>query len=112
MAGPRPFRGYAPVVTCDQEVKGVIVSDPSTASAAKARQGLAIYFPVLILTSGIVEWLIVRHGDAQAHHPALMFVLMWMPAFSSVVARLSLREGIRDVSFRRWRKNGARCNRI
>ncbi len=76
------------------------MSDPTTPSAANARRGLAIYFPVLILTSGIVEWLIVRGGGSLHSHPTLVFLLMWMPAFSSVVARLSLREGIRDVSFR------------
>jgi membrane protease YdiL (CAAX protease family) len=84
------------------------MTDPATASAAKARQGLAIYFPVLIVTSGIVEWLIVRNGDPMQNHPTLVLVLMWMPAFSSVVARLSLREGIRDVSFRFGGKVGLR----
>ena len=82
--------------------------DPGTLSVAKARQGLAIYFPVLIATSGIVEWLIVRGGDSMQSHPNLLLVLMWMPAFSSVVARLSLREGIRDVSFRFGGKIGLR----
>jgi membrane protease YdiL (CAAX protease family) len=78
-----------------------MMSDPTTLSAAKARQGLAIYFPVLIVSSGILEWLIVRGGGSMVqNHPGLMFLLMWMPAFSSVVARLALREGIRDVSFR------------
>jgi uncharacterized protein len=76
------------------------VPDPITPSVAKARQGLAIYFAVLIVTSGIVEWLIVRGGDAMENHATLVLVLMWMPAFSSAVARLALREGIRDVSFR------------
>jgi uncharacterized protein len=72
-----------------------------TASVAKARKGLAIYFAVLIVGSGIVEWLIVRGGGSMVqNHPELIFLLMWMPAFSSVVARLALREGIRDVSFR------------
>jgi membrane protease YdiL (CAAX protease family) len=77
-----------------------MMSDSATASAAKARQGLTIFFPVLIVTSGIVEWLIVRDGDPMSNHPNLVLVLMWMPALSSAVARLSLREGIRDVSFR------------
>jgi uncharacterized protein len=82
--------------------------DPTTPSAVKARQGLAIYFPVLIVTSGIVEWLIVRDGNPMRNHPTLVFVLMWMPAFSSAVARLALREGIRDVSFRFGGKAGLR----
>src|SRR5580658_5944067 len=72
----------------------------ATATVRKARQGLAIYFPVLILTSGIVEWLIVRNGDAIQNHLGLAALLMWMPALSSMVARIALREGMRDVSFR------------
>jgi membrane protease YdiL (CAAX protease family) len=84
------------------------MSNPATSSAATARQGLAIYFPVLIATSGIVEWLIVRNGDPMQNHPSLVFVLMWTPAFASFIARLSLREGIRDVSFRFGGKVGLR----
>jgi uncharacterized protein len=74
--------------------------DPTTASAAKARHSLAIFFPILIVTSGIVERLIVRGGDSMSNHPNLVPLLMWMPALASIVARLLLREGIRDVSFR------------
>ena len=79
-----------------------LTGDPerTSASVAKARQGLAIYFPVLIVASGIVEWLIVRDRNAIQNHLWLAFLLMWMPAFSSFVARLTLREGIRNVSFR------------
>jgi uncharacterized protein len=85
-----------------------MMSHPTTPSVAKARQGLAIYFPVLIVTSGIVEWFILRDGDPMSNHPNLVLVLMWMPALSSAVARLSLREGIRDVSFRFGGKVGLR----
>lgn len=74
--------------------------DRAAASVAKARQGLAIYFPVLIVASGIIEWLIVRGGDPIQNHLKLTFLLMWIPALSSLVARVALREGIRDVSFR------------
>ena len=76
------------------------MSDATTPSAAKARQGLAIYFSVLIVTSGIVDWLIARDGHRLRDQQTLLLILMWMPAFSSAVARLALREGIRDVSFR------------
>ena len=103
MAGSTRFFGYLLLMVIDrhQGLREVIMSDLSAASVAKARQGLAIYFPVLIIGSGIVEWLIVRGGGSMVlNHPGLMFLLMWMPAISSVVARLALREGIRDVSFR------------
>jgi len=78
----------------------MIMSDSAIASAAKARKGLTVFFPVLIVCSAIVEYLIVRAGDPMSNHPNLVLVLMWIPALSSAVARLSLREGIRDVSFR------------
>ena len=77
-------------------------------SLSKARQGLAIYFAVLVVTSGVVEWLIVREGGAMQGHGNLVLILMWMPAFASAVARLALREGIRDVSFRIGGRTGLR----
>jgi membrane protease YdiL (CAAX protease family) len=86
----------------------MIMSDPAIASAAKARKGLTVFFPVLIVSSAIVEYLIVRDGDPMSNHPNLVLVLMWIPALSSAVARLSLREGIRDVSFRFGGKVGLR----
>jgi membrane protease YdiL (CAAX protease family) len=89
-------------------MEGSIVPDSTAPSAPQARHGLTIFFPVLILTSGTVEWLIVRSGDSLMNHPTLVFVLMWMPALSSAVARLALREGIRDVSFRFGGKVGLR----
>jgi membrane protease YdiL (CAAX protease family) len=70
---------------------------------------LAIFFSVLILTSGIVEWLIVRGGNVLRDSTVLTLSLMWMPALSSVVARLVLGEGIRDVSFRVGGKAGLRA---
>ncbi len=108
MAGPTPFCGYVTVIDRRQGLKGVLVSDTTIPSVAKARLGLAIYFPILIITTGIVDWLIVRGGDPIQNHLNLVFLLMWMPAFSSAVARLALREGIRDVSFRFGGKIGLR----
>ena len=109
LAGSMRFVGYV-VLVLDrhQGLKEAIMSDPTTPSIARARQGLAIYFPVLVLTSGIVEWLILRNGDPMSNHPNLVLVLMWMPALSSAVARLALGEGIRDVSFRFGGKVGLR----
>jgi membrane protease YdiL (CAAX protease family) len=108
VAGSASFCGYLSVAERHKGLRGIFMPDQTTLSATQARQGLAIYFPVLIVTSGIVEWLIVRGGDAMGNHPTLVFVLMWMPAFSSAVARLALREGIRDVSFRFGGKVGLR----
>jgi uncharacterized protein len=53
--------------------------------------------------------LIVRGGRHLQGQQTLVIVLMWMPALSSLVARLSLREGIRDVSFRLGGRVGLRA---
>jgi membrane protease YdiL (CAAX protease family) len=74
----------------------------------QARRGLAIYFAVLIPVSAIFETLIIRADGNIGRYPSiirqypwlLILLLMWTPAISSIVARLSLREGFADVSFR------------
>lgn len=72
----------------------------------KARRGLVIYFTVLIIGTAILEGLLLRAGDSIRNHLGLVLPLMWMPAFASFVARLVLKEGIRDVSFRFGGKMG------
>lgn len=61
----------------------------------QARRGLSIFFGVLIPLSVVLELLAIR--TQQAHW---IFLLMWTPAFASLIARLALREGPADVSFR------------
>jgi membrane protease YdiL (CAAX protease family) len=76
--------------------------------AGRARRGLAVYFAVLIPVSAIIELVIIRADDNIGRYPSLIrqypwlliLLLMWTPAISSIVARLSLREGFADVSFR------------
>jgi membrane protease YdiL (CAAX protease family) len=65
-----------------------------------ARRGLAVYFVFLILGSAYFEWKILQTGDSISRVPGLVFALMYMPAVASVIARLVLREGFGDVSFR------------
>jgi uncharacterized protein len=84
-------------------------ADLADASVAKARRGLTVYFAVLIVASGIVEWMIIRPADRIQNHLGVAFLLMWMPALSSFVARLVLREGIGDVSFRFGGKGGLKA---
>ncbi len=66
----------------------------------KARKGLAVYFTGLIILSGLVEWMILRTGEEIDKHLGLIFLLMWTPAIASIVARLILSEGVKDVSFK------------
>ncbi len=65
-------------------------------SVQRARRGLAIYFVVLLLGCTPLWINIARDGL----EPSLFLPLVWTPALSSIVARLILREGFSDVSFR------------
>lgn len=60
----------------------------------RARRGLVIYFAVLIPLSAVFEGMMI------AGRLSWVWALMWAPAAASVVARLALREGFADVSFR------------
>ena len=60
----------------------------------QARRGLAIYFAVLVPLSAAFETLMILDNLSW------FWALMWTPAAASVVARLVLREGFADVSFR------------
>jgi membrane protease YdiL (CAAX protease family) len=82
------------------------------AGQARARQGLGIYFAVLIPLTGVLEYLVLRTGDPIGKHGGLIFLLMWSPALASLVARIALREGVADVSFRIGGGNGLRAAAI
>jgi uncharacterized protein len=61
-----------------------------------ARRGLAIYFAIVVVLSAAIEGFIIVNPSMDG----LIAVLMFVPAIASVVARLALREGFSDVSFR------------
>ena len=61
----------------------------------RARQGLAIYFGMVVLLSAVFQVLLIETGTWLWVIP-----LMWSPAVASLVARLTLGEGFADVSFR------------
>ena len=64
-----------------------------------ARRGLAIYFALVVVLSGSLEaYIIINPEFFQT--PIAILALMWSPAVASVIARLVLREGFSDVSFR------------
>ena len=62
----------------------------------QARRGLTIYLAVVVVLSALFEGIIYSTG----HLGYWLLPLMWTPAAASVVARLVLREGFADVSFR------------
>jgi CAAX protease family protein len=69
------------------------LTDPDT--QRQARRGLAIYFAVLVPLTAVFEAIIIITGNFSWSS-----ILMFVPAAASVVARLVLREGFADVSFR------------
>jgi uncharacterized protein len=69
-------------------------------SKGKAVSGLCLFFVVLIAGSAYFEHRILLLGGSIQNHLGLIFGLVWWVTLSSIVARLALREGIGDVSFR------------
>lgn len=65
-------------------------------SVQRARRGLLIFFVVLAAASIPLELEIIKHGLDMDRFVPLLFV----PALASIVARLVMREGFRDISFR------------
>ena len=72
-------------------------ADTSTSSADRttARRGLVIFFVLVVVFEALLVVVLVRTGVLL-----WIFALMWSVALSLVVARLTLREGFTDVSFR------------
>jgi uncharacterized protein len=66
----------------------------------RARRGLAIFFAVLIPVSALIQADIVKNGLT----PARFVPMVWTPCFASIVARIVMREGMSDISFRFDRK--------
>ena len=61
-----------------------------------ARRGLTVYFAIVLALSAVIEGFLIANPDKTGAIALLMFV----PTVASVVARLVLREGFSDVSFR------------
>ena len=69
----------------------------------RARRGLTIYFAVLVPLSAVFEALMIKGSSSW------VWALMWTPAAASVVARLVLRDGFGDVSFRVGGRRGSKA---
>src|SRR5262245_11519987 len=82
------------------------MATPPTSPAAegdtrrRARRGLIVYFAVLVPLSAVFQALLI------AGSPSWVWALMWTPAAAAVVARLALREGFANVSFRLGGRRG------
>ena len=67
----------------------------------RARRGLGIYFAILVPLSAAFQAVIISTGL-----DALSLVMQLVPALAAVAARLALREGFADVSFRLGGRRG------
>ena len=79
---------------------------PAPSRADEARKGLLVFFALVALGSGVFQGLLLRSGKPIGESPWLVYGLMWTPGVASLVCRLVLREGFRDVSFRVGGKAG------
>lgn len=67
----------------------------STADRTRARRGVVIFLGLVIVCSAVFVTVLTVTGQTL-----WVYALVWSVALSSVVARLVLREGFADVSFR------------
>jgi hypothetical protein len=82
-------------------VRNRVVGESGAAVHRRARQGLAIYFGTVVLCSAVFQFLLIETRTWLWIVP-----LMWSPAAASMAARLALREGFADVSFRLGGRRG------
>lgn len=64
------------------------------------RKGLTIFFAIVVVVSGVLEWRLTLLHEPIERHLLLALGLMWTPALAALTARLVGREGLGDVSFR------------
>jgi len=74
----------------------------------RARRGLAVFFAALVPLSGLFEALLILKVRFVGPE-LLVFLLMWSPAAASLIARLAMREGVSDISFRLGGSRGWRA---
>lgn len=68
----------------------------------RARQGLLVYFSIVLILSVGIEGYVISYPQRDG----LIAALMLVPALASLVARLALKEGFADVSFRSGGRRG------
>lgn len=83
------------------EVSVLSASPVDGGARRRARRGLGVYFAVLLVLSAVFMSLLI-----VTENPVYGAVALFSPAFASVVARLVLREGFADVSFRLGGRRG------
>ncbi len=74
---------------------GISWQPASDDAQRQARRGLSVFFAIVVPLTAVFQVIIISTGNSS-----WFLALMWSPAVASVVARLVLREGFADVSFR------------
>jgi membrane protease YdiL (CAAX protease family) len=74
----------------------------ASSAVQQARRGLVLFFAFLVPATALLEGLMIVTGQFE---PWVM-LLMCIPALASVIARITLREGFGDVSFRMGGRRG------
>ncbi len=64
-----------------------------------ARKGLIIYLALVAAGSVPLMLMLSGRGTQVSEQPLLIFLLMWLPALASIIARIILKEGFRDIGF-------------
>ncbi|HWN28750.1 MAG TPA: type II CAAX endopeptidase family protein [Actinomycetospora sp.] len=72
-----------------------VMTTAASADRTRARRGLGLFFVLIVVFEAVCLTLLSATGS-----PLFIYVLMWSVALASVVARLAMREGFGDVSFR------------
>jgi membrane protease YdiL (CAAX protease family) len=83
-------------------------NDSGEQRVRRARRGLAVFFAALVPLSALFEGL--KLLNVRFVRPELVILLlMWSPAAASLIARLAMREGFKDISFRLGGRRGWRA---
>jgi membrane protease YdiL (CAAX protease family) len=75
----------------------IVQTEVTLDSVQQARRGLVLYFAILVPITAVLEGIMIKTGSLNG---LLVLLLMFIPTLASVIARLALREGFGDVSFR------------
>jgi membrane protease YdiL (CAAX protease family) len=97
------IRDYRPRKSFDMQTTPRAFTDGD--AKRQARRGLSIYFAIVVALSAVIQTVIISRPDLDG----LIAGLMLVPTLASVVARLALKEGFSDISFRFGGRRGGKA---
>lgn len=75
----------------------------------QARKGLIVFLGLVVLGTAPLQGYVIASGLPFEQIMPIVLVIMWVPGIASVITRLVLREGFKDVSFRLGGIEGAKA---